>query len=163
MIGLIYKIKRIGITGSSLKLIENFCNDRFWRVVLNGQSSSWTPACAGVPQGSILGPLFFLIYINDLSKEISSTSIFSVVDDVNVSVVQLNNNCVEYQHGHISGKCLSILMFPNKPNRLFSLAKARNLLILPFFSIMFQLKDVPFRNIYEKINTKNVFASVNTI
>ena len=92
--GLIYKINRIGITGNSLNLIESFLSNRFQRVVLNGQSSSWTPVYAGVPQGSILGPLFFLIYINDLSKDISSTvklfvhntSILSVVDDINASV-----------------------------------------------------------------------------
>ena len=101
--GLIYKIKCIGITGNSLKLIESFLSNRFQRVVLNGQSSSWTSVYVGVPQGSILGPLFFLIYINDLSKDISSTvklfaddtSIFSVVDDVNVSVMQLNNDLLK--------------------------------------------------------------------
>ena len=101
--GLIYKIKCIDITGNSLKLIESFLSNRFQRVVLNGQSSSWTPVYAGVPQGSILGPLFFLIYINDLSKDISSiaklfandTSIFSVVDDVNVSLMQLNNDLLK--------------------------------------------------------------------
>ena len=101
--GLIYKINCIGITGNSLKLIESFLSNRFQWVVLNGQSSSWTPVYAGLPQGSILGPLFFLIYINDLSKDISSTvklfandtSIFSVVDDVNVSVVQLNNDLLK--------------------------------------------------------------------
>ena len=100
---LIYKIKHISITGNSLKLIESFLSNRFQQVVLNGQSSSWKPVCAGVPQGSILGLLFFLIYINDLSRDICSTvklfandtSIFSVVDDVNVSVVQLNNDLLK--------------------------------------------------------------------
>ena len=97
--GLIYKIKRIDITDNSLKLTESFLSNRFQRVVLNGQSSSWTPVYAGVTQGSILGTLFFLNYMNDLSKDISSTVkpfaddtfIFSVVDDVNVSAMQLNN------------------------------------------------------------------------
>ena len=98
--GLIYKTNRIGNTGNSLKLIESFLSNRFQRVILNGQSSSWTPVYVAVPQGSILGPLFFLIYINDLSKDMPSTvklfpddtSTFSVVDDVNVSVMQLNND-----------------------------------------------------------------------
>ena len=100
---LIYKIKCIGITGNSLKLIESFLSNRFQQVVLNEQSSSWAPVCAGAPQGSNLEPLFFLIYINDLRKDISSTvklfaddtSIFSVVDDVNVSLVQLNNDLLK--------------------------------------------------------------------
>ena len=61
--GLIYKIKSFGISDTPLKLIENFLSNRYQRVVLNGQSSSWSKVSAGVPQGSVLGPLFFLMYI----------------------------------------------------------------------------------------------------
>ena len=153
--GLIYKINRIGITENSLKLIESFLSNRFQRVVLNGQSSSWTPVYPGVPQCSILGPLFFLIYINDLSKDISSTvkffandtSISSVVDDVNVSVMQLNNDLLKIPKWAYQWK-MSFNPDVSKPGQEVAfLAKATNLLILLLFLIMFQLKNVPFKNI----------------
>ena len=75
-------------------------NYRKQRVTLNGQFSSWTSIEAGVPQASILGPLLFLIYINDLSDDLMSniklfaddTSLFSVVHDVNTSSTNLNND-----------------------------------------------------------------------
>ena len=64
--GHIYKLKQNGISRKSLNLIIDFLSNRKQRVVLNGKYSSWTNVETGIPQGSILGPLFFLIYINDL-------------------------------------------------------------------------------------------------
>ena len=58
---LLFKLKRLGLSGKYYGLINSFLRNRHQRVILNGQSSKWSPIKAGVPQGSILDPLFFLV------------------------------------------------------------------------------------------------------
>ena len=100
---IIFKMKQNGISGKVLNLLPNFLRNRKQRVVVNGQTSSWADVNAGVPQGSILGPLHFLIYINDLAAGLSSnaklfaddTSLFSVIHDANTTAKELNNDLVK--------------------------------------------------------------------
>ena len=70
--GVIYKLKCNGISDNHFCFFENYLQNRFQRVVLNGTTSDWKIINSGVPKGSVLGPLLFLIYINDLNDNISS-------------------------------------------------------------------------------------------
>ena len=72
--GLMYKVKTLGIFGNYYRLIHSFLSDKHQKVVLNGQSSKWSHIKAGAPQGSILEPLLFLVYINDLPEGLTTSA-----------------------------------------------------------------------------------------
>ena len=83
--GLLYKLEKMGITGNLLEWAKSYLKDRRQQVVINGQASEVKMIESGVPQGSILGPLFFLVYMNDIADDLQG-NIKLYADDVTLYV-----------------------------------------------------------------------------
>ncbi|CAH8612736.1 unnamed protein product [Schistosoma intercalatum] len=81
--GLKFKLKRFGIHNTVVDWISNFLHDRRQRVRVNGALSSFVPVKSGVPQDTILGPLLFLLYVNELPT-VAKSSVLLFADDIKI-------------------------------------------------------------------------------
>ena len=126
------------MTGDLLNILIDFLKERKQRVVLNGLHSKWLNISAGVPQGSILEPLLFLIYINDLTDSLRSnpklfdddTSLFSVVHDINQSGINLNDDLEKVSNWAFQWKMSFSPDITNKRKKLSFLADFRSQITL---------------------------------
>ena len=91
---LLYKLDYYGIRGSTHKWIASWLSGRTQQVVLDGQASDPVPVLSGVPQGSVLGPVLFLVFINDLP------------DNIRSSVRLFADDCVLYRNIRSFSDCL---------------------------------------------------------
>ena len=81
---LIYKLNKLGIQGSLLNWLEDFISNRKQKVVVNGVESGWKPVSRDVPQGSVISPLLFICFINDLPSVAIDSMCKIFADDAKV-------------------------------------------------------------------------------
>ena len=95
---LLLKLQAHGVSGSLLQWFRSFLTTREQRVVINGHSSDWSHVSSGVPQGSILGPLLFILYVNDISSVVQS-NVKMFADDVTLYTTVLTTaDCIQLQN-----------------------------------------------------------------
>lgn len=110
--GLIHKLESLGIKNPLLNWFRSYLSNRYQHVVIDSECSNWVRIEACVPQGSVLGPLLFLIFINDISDSLATncflyaddTTLFEVVENPLISSAHLNSDIIRKLHGLINGK-----------------------------------------------------------
>ena len=95
---LLYKLKLFGFSGNLLQWFQSYLTCSLQRVVINGVHSEWSNVLSGVPQGSVLGPILFLIFINDLSFVLKYSKCLLCVDDAKFyKTVYGTHDCLKLQ------------------------------------------------------------------
>ena len=146
---LLHKLEKNGISGNLLAWFHSYLSDRKQRVLIKGQSSNWGNINAGVPQGSVLGPLLFLIFINDIVDVVNSniklfaddTSLYLTVDDPQTAAGTLNTDLSSLDDW---SKQWLISFNALKTNSMTVSRKAHQLPHPPLFFQNHQLEDVSY-------------------
>ena len=123
--GLLFKLKRIGIDSALLRWFESYLCHRTQRVVLQGCSSDWCNIGAGVPQGLVLRPILFLVYINDMKYDLrSSLSLFA--DD---NLMHISSNSDETNKNILNSDLGTIKTWADQWLIIFSVEKTKSMFV----------------------------------
>ena len=140
-------MQAVGVFGSVLKWFKNYLSNRKQRVVLPGITSDWVYILAGVPQGSIHGPLLFLLYINDIVNDIGAnirlfaddTSLSVIVENPVMAAACLNTDLLKLSHWAATWL---VLFNPTKTESLIFSRKLNKPLHPPLFMESQQIVEV---------------------
>jgi len=124
--GIIAKLKSLGIAGALLMLLEDYLHGRTMQVVVNGHTSSKFPVGASVPQGSVIGPLLWNVYFNDILQLIPNAHAYA--DDCTLSFTSNHLNRKDSVH-HINNIMALIIAWSKKWQVTFAPEKTQAMLI----------------------------------
>jgi len=123
--GLLFKLQQLGVRGSFFNLMESYVLDRSQFVQISNAKSDILHTNCGVPQGSVLGPLLFLVYVNDVSKNIkSSISLFA-----DYTVLSYSSKCPYNLHSILSSDLKTLQSWADLWRISFSVSKTKVLAI----------------------------------
>jgi hypothetical protein len=145
--GLLHKLTSIGINGSLLNWFTSYLSDRKQRVVYANYSSNWSSINVGVPQGSILGPLLFLININYIVNDVNSsirlfaddTSLYIIVENPIDAAKHLND---DLQKNHEWSKAWLVTFNPSKTESMIFSRKIKQVNHPPI-----QMNGIPIKRV----------------
>ena len=135
-VGLLYKLRSAGIGGSLLSIVQGFLSGRTQKVVLDGVASRVVSVVSGVPQGSVLGPLLFLLYTSELSSIVENTLITYADDSTLLATIPsptdrlLVSDSLNRDLCRISEWCVAWGMKVN-PSKTKSMVVSRSRTVLP--------------------------------
>ena len=144
--GLIAKLKQVGIEDKALNIFKSYLEGRRQVVVIDGVKSSLQDIKAGVPQGSRLGPLLFLIYINDIIEDIES-DIFIFADDTTITATDKTPALTTEK---LNRDLIKIKIWSDKWKVIFNAKKSKDLI----FSKLTHANAAPLQ--YNNINIERV-------
>ena len=140
---LLFKLKRFSISGNLWQWFRFYLLNRKQCVKVNNKYSEFLPVLSGVPQGSILGPLLFLIYINDLPEHIISSVLFLFADDTKcLKTITTFNDSSELQ------KDLNLLHGWSIDTNLCNLVKTFFMSFKPHFSTTYSIGSAIISKVY---------------
>ena len=144
--GLIHKLKSAGISGNLLSWFTNYLTGRKQRAVMSGVQSAWNFISAGIPQGSILGPFLFLLFINDIVHDIGSsvrlfaddTCLYIIVEDPSVAAELLNADLEKIAEWTLKW----LVKFNPLKTESLLISRKTNTVHPPVFMLYHQIKEV---------------------
>ena len=149
---LVLKLQTFGINGKLLNWFKDYLSNRYQRVVIDGAHSDWLTVDSGVPQGSILGPLQFILYNNDLPDVLTEqTKIGIFADDTKIyRCIKSIRDCLTLQH-----EINKITAWGKKWGLRFNLTKCNIITItsgLPKFMFPYKMADVVLKRVNEIVD-----------